>query len=476
MNDSAVGIGGSTGLNGAKSSYVDADITLPFSQRFAFAIGDLGYNSLYYWVSAYLMFFYTDIFLIPAAAVSTLLLVVRIFDAVNDPFIGSLADKTKAKTGSYKLWIWWGSFAMGVGCILLFWAHPEWPYGVKIVYMYATYLIVTAASTASNMAYGSLSATMTTNILERTKMQSLRMMMVQIANMIVVAFAPALLLFLSNEGTNMSQGYLLALILFAVLCVPMLGITAFRCKEVVQYSTHETKVPLRLRLSALFKAKPIILVILGMISYGFVYYGRAAVYPYYFTYFLNNPTLQVWFGIVLGIGGVVGNLIAPKLHMLMKHKGHASGFVLFVCAAAMAIMFWVSYNVSPLIFYFLVFINGICQGAHMGLMFSIIPDSVDYSIYKYNVNCIGFLYACTSFAFKLGNAIGTALTAAVLAWLGYVANQAQTSGVLSGINVMMTLAAAVMSIIAGLFFWVNPLSDEKYAEMSQALAKRRAES
>lgn len=81
------------------------DVKLSFFQKIEYAVDDLGYNLIYFWVSSYLLIFYTDVFGISAFAVTTLMLVVRIFDDINDPIIGAMADRTKQRTGTYKKWI-----------------------------------------------------------------------------------------------------------------------------------------------------------------------------------------------------------------------------------------------------------------------------------------------------------------------------------------------------------------------------------
>ena len=80
--------------------YVDANIKLTVGQRLNYAIAEFGYNFIYFWVSSYLMIYYTDIIGVAAGSVSLLVLVVRIFDAANDPIIGSIADRTRSPWGA----------------------------------------------------------------------------------------------------------------------------------------------------------------------------------------------------------------------------------------------------------------------------------------------------------------------------------------------------------------------------------------
>lgn len=119
----------------ARKYQVDVDLStfyLTPMKRFYYALGDYGYNFMYYWISTYLMIYYTDTIGIPAATVSIMLLVVRIFDAVHDPLIGSLADRTNTRWGRYRPWFMVGSIVLAIGIVLLFSASPSWSYNMKL--------------------------------------------------------------------------------------------------------------------------------------------------------------------------------------------------------------------------------------------------------------------------------------------------------------------------------------------------------
>ena len=277
----------------SQETTIPTDIKVGFKDRLSYAIGDLGYNLMYFWVSAYLMIFYTDVFGISIAAVTMLMLIVRIFDAVNDPLLGAMADNTKRKTGTYRSWIQWGSLGLGLSILALFWAHSGMSGGWKLVYVYATYILVVCFSTATNMPYGVLNGTITTNVHERTKISSLRFIMCFCGNMGVVAVAAPLLIWLGVES-NPSGAYIAAVAIFCVISVPMLWWTAFKTKEVVKTPESQPKLSAADRFRSL-KSGPIISIIVANLFHGFVYYGRAAVYPYYFTYYCNSPTVHDYF-------------------------------------------------------------------------------------------------------------------------------------------------------------------------------------
>ena len=172
------------------------DIKLSFRQRLDYGVCEFGYNAIYYWVSAFMTIFYTDIVGVSLAAVSALTLFVRIFDAINDPIIGSMADRTRSKWGRYKPWIAIGGPILAVLVVLLFSAQPGWPDHIKVIYMWVIYILVTVASTCTNMPFGALNGVLTSNSNERNKLAGLRMVIGNLGmNFTGIVAIPLVLLF-----------------------------------------------------------------------------------------------------------------------------------------------------------------------------------------------------------------------------------------------------------------------------------------
>ena len=447
------------------------DVKLSFFQKIEYAVGDLGYNLIYFWVSSYLLIFYTDVFGISAFAVTTLMLVVRIFDGINDPIIGAMADRTKQRTGTYKKWIQWGSFLLGLSTILLFWAHPSWPNALKLVYVYATYCIVVCSSTATNMPYGVVMGTITTDSHERSKLSRLRFACVFLGNMGVIAVAPMVLEWFESRSGSAQVSYLGAVALFCVIAVPLLWITAFRCREVEKIPESQPKVTLAQRVRS-FRSRPIFIIILAFLFHGFVYYGRAAIYPYYFRYFCGNSAMSVQFGAVMGVANVVGTLIAPSIHRWLRHKGRAMMLEVLLFAIPTVAVFWFPPTTHFAAFYVLNFLSGVGMGAYMTMLYSMTPDAIDYSYYESGVSASGFLYAFTSFMCKVGGALAPAVISITNDALGYVPNAVQNASVLSGINSMMSLVPGLVALIYALLMIAYPVSDARYNVIKHELSKR----
>ena len=154
---------------------------VPLISKIAYGFGDVGCNFSWMFVSNFLMIFYTDVFGISMAAVSALMLFSRFWDAINDPIVGGLTDKTKTRWGRYRPWLLVAAPITSVLLILSFWAHPDWSNTSKIVYMVITYCLLVLGYTCVNIPYGSLCCAMTQDIDERAKITTGRSVAAMIA-------------------------------------------------------------------------------------------------------------------------------------------------------------------------------------------------------------------------------------------------------------------------------------------------------
>ena len=130
------------------------NVKVPLISKIAYGFGDVGCNFSWMFVSNFLMIFYTDVFGISMAAVSALMLFSRFWDAINDPIVGGLTDKTKTKWGRYRPWLLIAAPITAVLLIMTFWAHPDWSDRSKVIYMVITYCLLVLGYTCviSHMA------------------------------------------------------------------------------------------------------------------------------------------------------------------------------------------------------------------------------------------------------------------------------------------------------------------------------------
>lgn len=204
------------------------------ARKLAFASGELVYNLPWMLVSSFLAFFMTDVALIPAAAVSILFLVCRIWDAINDPMIGSMADRTKSKMGRYRPWMLGGAIGLLPLVTLLFWAHPDWSVGARTAYGCILYFITVVAATAWNIPFSALNGVISPYPQERASFASYRICVSSLACALATAiFIPLMMKFGGAEG-DVVHGYHWAAIIVCAIAVPFVFTAVLGTKELVK--------------------------------------------------------------------------------------------------------------------------------------------------------------------------------------------------------------------------------------------------
>ena len=172
---------------------------LKLKEKIGYGLGDAASSMFWKLFSMYLLFFYTDVFGIPAAAAGTMFLVTRIWDAANDPIMGIIADRTNSKWGKFRPYLLWMAFPFGIIGVITF-TTPEMGTTGKIVYAYITYTLMMMVYTGVNVPYAALMGVMTPDSKQRTTLASFRMVFAFGGSILVLAtFQPLFDTFGSKE-------------------------------------------------------------------------------------------------------------------------------------------------------------------------------------------------------------------------------------------------------------------------------------
>jgi len=415
------------------------------------------------------MFYYTDIFGIPVAAVGTLFLLSRIWDAINDPLMGAVADRTKSKYGRFRPWIKWTALPFGILAVLMF-TTPDFSENGKIIYAYVTYILMMMIYTANNIPYGALSGVMTSDSIERTSLNSYRFVFGQSAALMVQGATLPLIAFF-GAGDD-ALGYQLTMAVFAAIAVGMFYVTFYTTKERIEPAKTQAT-PLKEDLKDLLHNRPwMILFLMGLVTFIFLSL-RIAVGLYYFKYYVGDEGLFSMFA-VLGTLGLIAGI--PLSKPLTKKFGKRNTYIASNALSGIAVI--ALFIPSPdqyIAVYIISAIVGFFNGPGVPILWAMYADTADYAEWKFGRRATGIVFSAATFGQKFGWGIGGAITGWLLALFNYVPNMDQSPDALFGIKLMLSIIPGVLMILSvGLLFFYN-LTEPYMEKVQTELSDRRKE-
>lgn len=283
---------------------------LKFSERIAWALGQsTGRQFITALISTYIMVFLTDTFGVPAGAVGIIVTVAAIWDAINDPILGTIADRTKTRWGTYRPYLLFVPIPLSIVSVLLF-AAPDLTTNGKIAYTAVLYICYGMLVTSIEIPYNALLPTMTRNEMVKKDTISISSFFASFMVLIVTSFTPNLVQVFGGEDP--SKGYMILVGIGAALMCITSWFAFIKCKE--RYTVEKTQtMSVRESILALAKVKQMYPMIafwcVGCILFQIV----MASSVYYCMYYLMNPALLTIYMLVLSVSGMVGILILMPL-------------------------------------------------------------------------------------------------------------------------------------------------------------------
>lgn len=453
--------------------------TLSFREKVGFGCGDFASNLFFMVFTMYGLYFYTDVFGISAAIVGSIFLVARIWDAVNDPIMGLIADRTRSRWGSFRPYLLWMAIPYGVigyACFIV----PDWGSSAKIFYAAATYILFGMIYTAINLPYSGLMAVISPNSLERTKVASFRFIGANLGGLVVALCIPLLVEYFG--AGNEQVGYKLTMGLLACIATILFLITFITTRERVEPPAGQSSSPLKDAADLCCNKPCILLFFIGLLGLASFSVHLAAV-PFYFKYYMHgahqvlgwqlesHELISVFF--TLGTICALIGILATK-HIVALFGKVAAYIILMALAAAFTLpqYYLGPDNVSTLLV--LQGLSALFGGPVAPIVFSMYADAADYSEHRTGRRATGLVMSFASFGMKFGWAIGGALGGWLLAWSGYIPDQQQTPEAIHGILLMLGLIPAVLGLCACALMFFHPLTDNRMSDIGAELARRRA--
>lgn len=453
----------------------DPNAALSLREKVGYGLGDMASNFYMGFFGLFLLYYYTDVFGLSPAAAATMLLVTKIVDAVSDPAMGLIADRTRSRWGKYRPYLLWVAVPYALLGYLLFLGPDLSPTG-KLAFAYVTYTLVMLAYTAINVPYSALLAVISPSAEERTKATQYRLAFASVGTLSVGALATPLVKWLG--GGNELLGFRLTIILFAVLSVALYWVTFATTRERVAPPAHTSTV--RSDLVGLTRNRSwLVLVAVGIaVVIGLV--ARFASIAFYVKYYLADDGARVLLFMdrtaFLTSCGLVGQLLGAisTPWLARRFEKHHLIFAMNLLHAALLV---VGYFFGPEHYALIVILHsaGIFTfGVIITLLFSMYTDCAEHHQWRTGKHTAGLIVSASMFSLKFGSALGGALPGFVLAAFGFVANAVQTDAALSGIRIMFNLLPAGFFVVGGLVCLWYQIDRETLARVEAELGARRA--
>ena len=428
----------------------------------------MGFN--FYWanIATFLLFYYTDVFGISAAAAASMMFVVKLINAFTDPLIGALADRTNSRYGKFRPYLIWMALPLACAALLTY-TTPDLSGNGKLAWAYATYLLMMVCYTAVNIPYNALSGVMSGDPQERSTINGLRFVFAFVGGTLVTAATPVLVATLGAGNDRL--GWQLTMLVWGAAASLMFVITFLNTRErIVPIAAVQSNVAQDIR--DLSQNRPwLVLFFLALIIMVTITL-RTSTAAYYFKYIVQRPELIKSFVPAYMVAAAVGASLAPVLTRFIDKK-RLMMILMSLTAVLSSAFFFVPSDQVNLMFGLQIAL-GLVLGPKSPLAFSMYADTADYNEWRTGRRATAMTFAAATFSQKLGTALAVAVIGAIFTALGYVPNAAQTTGSQAGIVWLMSFIPAAFAVLAVVVMAFYNLDNKRLAAIQAELDARKA--
>lgn len=442
-------------------------IKLSLLEKVSYGLGDAGCNLVWQTAMLFLAYFYTDVYGLSPAHMGTMFLAVRFIDAVTDPIMGSIVDRTKTKHGRYRPYLLWIAIPFGIACTMVFYT-PDLSETGKIFYAYASYIFLTLMYTALNVPYCAMANSLSDDSNERTSLQSYRFALNTVGGLIV-ALSALPLVDIIGQG-NKQTGYFGAMAVISVIAIVMFMMCFTFTKERFEEKTTVTEKTNAFQdLKILAKSSQWrILFFVNLVLLVAILIKNAST-MYYVNSVLHRPDLATALMVTGLLCAVGGALISPYLFNRFEKSKAYSGLII-ASGLISACLYLVDADNLGMIF-FLTAAYGFVQMMTSPIIWAMMSDLADYERVRTGKALSGIVFSTNLFAIKAGIAIGGALVGWALSWIGYQAGaESQAPEVVNFITLLFSVIPGVLMIVVAVMLIPYKL-DKKTMEETKAVSE-----
>ncbi|MFI3303349.1 MAG: MFS transporter [Rikenellaceae bacterium] len=467
------------------------------TEKIGYGFGDLSSSMFWKIFIYYLPFFYSNVFGLRLQDATLLVLITKLWDAVSDPMMGVIADRTKSRWGRYRPYLLWIALPFAVAGVLTF-TTPSCDYGGKLAWAYATYILMMTVYTAINVPYGAMLGVMSSDSQERTTFSSFRMFFAYGGSFVALAiFEPLRDMFGEMRGVDNAAidpaSWLLSIGVVSLLCLCFFVLCFLMTRERISVTVERQQEGSIVKdLRALVGNAPWWILLGVSISVLLFCSIRGGAAAYYFADYIggdsflgrlfgSNVILSCALFLAIGeIANMVGVVLAVPLAKLIGKKWAYMAAIL--AAGVLSIPFYFLTDGSTSGYWMMLILQiliSIGAGITLPLVWSMFADVADYSEHKNGRSSVGLIFSSSSMAQKFGGAFGTSLVLWLLTAYNY---QTPVDGVsaeqcevaLDGLRSLMSWIPALASLLGVAIMLFYPLSESRMESIRAELALKRA--
>lgn len=451
---------------------VDAGETLSTREKIGYGLGDAGGHCISDLISGFLLFFYTDVFGLSPAIVGAMFFTLRIFDAISDPVMGVIADRTRSRWGRFRPWQLWTAVPLGIIGILTF-TVPDMGPNAKIAWAFGTYFLLSIGYTANNVPYCALINAITNRHDQVMSCQSWRFVLSGIAGFLVSVGLPWMVEFFGNG--NLAKGYQYGVSVLCTIGMVLFLLCFFWVKERVPLSLAGN-FTLREHLKGLRKNDQLLMMLIMSFLLVNILCIRGGGYMYFISYVLQGSAayMSLFFGI-LTIAGIAGAVIVNPLSRRVDMVRLYYWTNLALVAFGIGMYFLPTGPQFQRLWLICIAVNSVIQGFTLPLHFSIMAFADDYGEWKTGVRSSGMNFAFNLFFIKLSWASSGGIISLILIMVAYQPGLGnQTPASIHGITLLQSLVPALFHFVLALCLLKCRLNGPMMKRISTDLHQRHS--
>lgn len=446
---------------------------LPITTKLGFGVGDFAFNIVFQGTGLFLMYVYTDVFGLSPTIAGLLYAIALVWDAVADPIIGVLADRTRSRWGRYRPWLAVAALPMALSYALAFW-NPGFTGLGLVAWVAFTHCFLRTAFAAANIPFSSLQARLSTDAKERTGLAGIRMMGAGIGGLSVALLTPALVAQFSGGGDE-ARGYFLAAIVAGIITLVLILYVVLVMREPADAEPAEAE-PLLGDIGAFFQQlvrnAPLaqMFVALTLTSIAMTMFTKNILY--YFKYVLQAPPgaerlalvlVPVCLIFVVPVWVLVANLTSKKTAWMIGSTIASIGFL--------ALYFYPVRD--PATTYLLTAVIAVGLSSMAVLAWSMLPDTVEWGEARLGVRHEAKTFGFAAFAQKASLGVSAFLLGLLLDAVSFTPNQHQSPEAQHGIIAIMSIVPLISVLGTMLVLAKYPIDAKCHDELKRAIAARR---